>query len=180
MPSAEYTDVSVAYESAKVQIGKIADGNNWTTEQRAKAISDADKAYEEFSGALDVASAMFSKSFSFTSSLWTLSADTQIELAKGFWSKLYQYAKDGWASFPNGSKAIAWLASASGTASVVTEANKESAPVTQVTNATVQTATDLRKAGEKAGEIASNPAVWYGLGAAAILGAIVYVRGIFR
>lgn len=175
-----YDNVDEAYANAKSNITTIAGAQGWSASQREIALADAERAYEANSGALDTAKEYLSQSLGFSSSLVSIGDDVSVAQAKAFWAALYESAKIGWQSFPNGSKAISWLASANGatvSAEAAIEANKTS---TIVSGGVSDTLEDYGELASKAGKAAQNPAVWYGVGAAALVGLALYVKVMFR
>lgn len=163
-----YNNIDEAYENATDTISSIADGNEWTDEQYGQAISDAGKAYDETGGTLN----LFLNSFSLDT-LWGADAD-QVS-TEAFWDKLYSLAKSNWKSFPNYNDCISWLASASNAAVSATASMEVASTQTIIKDTAVESAQDIRDVGGTIGNVASSPATWYGIAAAAILGLVVYL-----
>ena len=171
--SPEYLDAQAARDHALLTMSTIADANGWTAADQEQAEADIEAAYD---GATGIVASYFSwVDFGQFDLVTGTSADEA--QATEFWTDLYQRAQSSWALFPNGAKAIAWLAAASGTAAAArVEEEENTGLVGQAGGFVADSAGDLRAIGETAGKIGSSPATWYGLAAAAALGALLWFR----
>ena len=172
-----YDDIDEAFENAVASIDRIIEAQGWSDAQADSALYDAQEAYEDNSGYLDSASTFVTESFDLDTNLLNIADNVGIDQASRFWKQLYASAKTSWGSYPNGSQAIAWLASASGAATTAMETADENSTAAQATDVAVASATDIAAIGTTVGNIAKNPATWYGLAAAALLGIVVVIRG---
>lgn len=178
-----YNNLEAAFEHATDTVGSISDSNGWSDDQYDIAMADVTDAYDandtlwsSYTGFVaDISDSIFGYD---AGDIYGY--DPAEKAALSFWTDLGQRASKNWKSFPNGTKAISWITSASHTASIEVSETEDSSALAIAEDTAVKTAEDIGAIGKKIGEVASNPAVWYGLAAAALLGSIVYIRGIFR
>ena len=181
--STDYSDIDSSYAGAIANVESWALNNGWTAEQEESALFDVQAAYDKNTGVGATADAIFDTdalelfgSFIFTSAPTYVSEAK----AKGFWADLYALAKVKWATFPNGSKAIDAIASASGAAIVAAEKTTAGLPSTIVAGGVAGTVDDVKKAADATVSVLSDSTFWYGLAAVAVLGSTAYFVRAFR
>lgn len=180
-----YNSIDDAYVSAKETVESIAESRDWSSAQKATALNDVKQAYDEANSISGNVSA-FVGSLSFDNVIdnaftfgETLNTAAQIELCNSFWSNL-RNRSGGWASYPGYDKVAAWLGSSVTAAKSALVAHEESSKTGAIVDGASETGKDYTEIATTAGKVATDPKTWYLIGAAAVLGAFVYVRGIFR
>ncbi len=179
----EYTDIDAALAFAVKTVSGVADKRKWSAAQKESALADVQSVYDSVTSLSGYADAYSETSYGWAVAampLLALAIDPGPAMCADFWKELATVAREKWKGLSGYSDLDSWLVAANTASGTTLESLDTASTGTIVSDAVVATAEDYGEIAETGGNILSNKWTWYGLAAAAALGGLVYIRGVFR